>query len=70
MNKEINMLLINLFFLIITIIAFVRFLFFQSYIAWLGLILIVWIGTLISIERARRERYHERLNVKKKKRTI
>jgi c-di-AMP phosphodiesterase-like protein len=67
MNKEINMFLINVLFLIITIIAFVRFLFFQGYITWLGLILIVWIFTLISIERARRQRYHERLYVKKKK---
>jgi len=62
-----NMLLINTFFLIITIIAFVRFLFFQSSIVWMCFILIIWIALLISIERAKKG-HHERLFVRKRKR--
>lgn len=67
MKPEMNMLIINAFFGIITIIAFVRFISFQNNFAWLCLIVIIWICVLISIERAKKERYHERLYVKRKK---
>jgi len=67
MKPEMNMLLINAFFGVITAIALVRVIFFQGYFAWLCLIVIIWICVLISIERAKKERYHERLYVKKKR---
>lgn len=65
MKPEVNIFTINVFFLIITIITFVRFLFFQGYLSWLCLIIAIWIVFLVSIERAKKGRYHDRLNKRK-----